>query len=208
MDYDNTFAAKHTITRKQMMWGAGAVGLILLYMNPWVIQLLTSPFRPHPAVKPSPIHQTVLAPPPPIPQAPPEPPALSINPVGKWFGRNLVRDRGTCQLGLEISPKPGLVNQYLTYSSLTCVNYLATGGKMGLTSLSKIMEQKLSPSSTVLSGDVVDATIVYHVDKAIDSIDDKCVLSSMTVTPFGSGVVKAVWKDSCGVGEIGLARVR
>lgn len=208
MDYENSFASKHTITRKQMTWGAVAVGAALLYMNPWVIQLLTSPFRPHPSPKPAPIHQVMLAPPPPLPQAPPAPPALSINPVGKWFGRNLVRDRGTCQLGLEITPKPGLVNQYLTYSSLMCVDYLATGGKIGLTSLSKILDQKLSPASTILSGDVVDGSIVYRVDKAIESIDDKCPLSSMTITPFGTGAVRAVWKDSCGSGEIGLARAK
>lgn len=204
---ENSFTEKHTITRKQMIWTGVAVGVVLLYMNPWIIRGLLSPFTPsRPVVIRQAAPAPVARPVPTVPTVPP--PAIGVDLNGKWYGRNLVKDRGTCQLGLEIAPKPGLADHYIGYSSLTCVGLMETHGKIGLTTFKETLRDKFSPSSTILAGEAKDGSVVYRVDKAIESAADKCPLTGMTLTPFGAGVVKAVWTDSCGGGEIALTRSR
>jgi hypothetical protein len=66
-----------TITRKQMIWTAVAVAVVLLYMNPWIIRSLVSPFMPkHTVTVVRPAAAAVLAPTPPVVPYPPIPAPL------------------------------------------------------------------------------------------------------------------------------------
>lgn len=207
MNSDTSTIEKASLKRKQIIWVAVAAGAVLVYMNMGRLSFVIGPSsrkapvalstgRPHP-IQEMPDTESVM-----LPMARQD--ALMGDPRGKWYGKNLVNGRGTCQLTLEVQSGD---EDYIGYSNLLCVDYMPGSGRVGSAQMMKLLHEDLSPISTVLSGKFENGSFEYHVTKAIESESTKCALSTMTVTPFGSDEMKATWKDTCGGGEMGLKKL-
>jgi hypothetical protein len=203
MNTDFTTVTKKPLTRKQkILWGVG-IAAVLLYFNPSLLRPVFGLFSRPVVRKPSPI----------VPVVPPTPEQLAASELaresaifgGKWVGRGLVVGRGTCNASLEIKTQPDPAKPFAGYSNMLCVDMTIHAG-MSPETAAILTAEKLAPESTVLSGNVTKGTIGYTTDRVVSQGQSKCDMQSMDVTPFGSNQIAIQWKDSCGGGQMQLAR--
>jgi hypothetical protein len=67
--------------------------------------------------------------------------------------------------------------------------------------------KSMTPTSSIMSGSVANGEIVFHVDQAIGTPRDGCVVTEFAVAPFADQVA-AIWKaGNCAGGQMVLNRV-
>ena len=155
-------------------------------------QALRRQQQPKPAPAPSPSPETQADPP-------------LENMSGVWQGHGRVPGgRGVCDLRVEL--RQGETGKYSGYSRFSCLNNEALTNPKD-TDMMKNFLNHMNPDSAVLSGMVEKGAIRFHVEKTIGTDINGCAVSEFTVTPFGTNLVAAEWKEgTCTGGSLMLQK--
>lgn len=120
-------------------------------------------------------------------EAPPLP-----NLSGMWGGHAYIQGRGNCNLRLEL--RQGEPQHYSGYSQFACLNTEALT-RPGPGSFMKYALPNTNPDSTIFTGAVEKGAIRLHSDK---NVGGECVITDLTITPFGTNQVVAEWQGCQG----------
>jgi hypothetical protein len=131
--------------------------------------------------------------------------ATSSRLAGTWVGQQAETNEELCKVQVEIRDKgQGEVNGYVKLLCYPTGVYYQKHPKVNPT---EAFMKAMTPLAAILSGNVKDGAIAFHVDKTIGASLDGCALTSFTVTPFGTDEVAAEWqKGSCAGGQMTLSR--
>ena len=129
---------------------------------------------------------------------------------GVWQGQSTLPERGVCTLKLEVREKQ-LAGPLVGYSSLLCINIgpLMSRPQPGYGAAAMAALGRYNPVSSILgSPSWENGSMKFHVDKniGVNRATGACALTSLTITPFGSGQVSGEWLDGCGGGELLLRK--
>jgi hypothetical protein len=128
--------------------------------------------------------------------------------LGNWIGQGIIASRGLCTTKLELRQELSTRDRYVGYSSLTCFNLQAMMPKKGSSyqDAMAVAASRLNPVSAVISGEMVKGAIRFKVDKTIGA--GACVMTALTLTPFGKDEVGVEWLDgACGGGQMMLKKI-
>jgi hypothetical protein len=193
---------------RKLLWAAGAA-LVFLYFAPAALQSFrqASYYRQQAEAKARAQagKGAVQAAPSPAPAASPSPTPIG-NFIGLWQGEQAQPNRDLCQMALEMRDNgAGGLNAYPRISCVALMPYLPGPHKLAP---AQAMAKSMSPVSAVLTGNLKDGAVAFHVDKTIGETFDGCTLTAFTVTPFGKDEVAAEWQTgTCGRGQMVLRRV-
>lgn len=136
--------------------------------------------------------------------ASPSPTPLS-NLTGTWQGQQAQSNRDLCQMSLEMRDNgAGALTAYPRISCVALMPYLPGPHKLDP---AQAAAKSMSPVSAVLTGNLKDGAVAFHVDKTIGATFDGCTISAFSVTPFGNDEIAAEWQNgTCGRGQIMLRR--
>ena len=121
---------------------------------------------------------------------PPEPDPVFIHLRGRWLGRGVVlaKSNAPCSLRFELDNDLKAPDKYSGYFNLTC------GGPP---------RQRHDPQEATLKGSPENGSLKLAVDKVIGISSQGCVITSVTVTPFGTNMIDVAWtEDKCGGGHV------
>ena len=144
-----------------------------------------------------------------VPQANPNADGAASRLIGHWLGEGLLT-RGFCRLSLELKHGDGLPSSYKGYSTISCGPSLPFNGKKPTAeNRAASLINQMAPSSTILSGSLVNGSIEFDVDQDIGGNPDApCPVTHFTVTPFGDNNIAVVWKaGTCAGGNMILKRM-
>jgi hypothetical protein len=136
-----------------------------------------------------------------------ESPALLGNLSGIWSGRAILQGRGICNLRFELKEsEPGHFSGYSTISVVNPEIFMNPKDR-DVNPIAGFLK-KANPASAILAGTVENGSIHFHVDKTIGD-NNGCLLTSVTLTPFGTGQIAAEWQEgSCQGGNMLLQKER
>ena len=151
-----------------------------------------------------------------IPAAPAAPPApvprygatnasVPASPLaGIWNGNQTQRNGELCSLTLELRDKPEGITA--GYANMTCRPIVRRVGAP-MPNANDIILKAMTPMAAILSGQMKDGSIAFHVDKAIGTPVDGCPFSALTVTPFGTQQIAVEWqRGTCDSGQMTMTR--
>jgi hypothetical protein len=202
---------KLTEKQKKLLWIAAGIFLvihfapnILFSVRQAIASRQYSAYAEH--AKPPAAHLAM----PKAPQPLPSPDAGVSRLMGSWLGEGLLADRGFCRLALELKRGDGLPGSYKGYSTISCGPSLPfSGKKMTAENRAQSLINQMTPTSTILSGSVVNGSIEFDVDQDLGGNPDApCPVTHFTVTPFGDNNIAVVWKaGTCAGGTMVLKRM-
>jgi hypothetical protein len=125
--------------------------------------------------------------------------AALCNLSGVWEGRGPFKDRGSCDLRLELKQtEPG---HYSGDSRFSCINLAPASPNV------MSMINRVNIDAEIMTGKVEKGSIRFQVDKTIGAALDGCAVTEMTVTPFGASGIAAEWKEgTCAGGNLLMTR--
>jgi hypothetical protein len=127
--------------------------------------------------------------------------------TGDWMGGGILPNRGVCRMGFELRLLPGTTG-YTGYSTLTCGPSLPFSGKpQTRENQTASALAQMTPISTILSGQVQDKSIVFHVDQQIGTSPDGCPITGFSATPFGEQIAVSWQAGNCQGGNMIMQRV-
>jgi len=130
--------------------------------------------------------------------------------MGSWLGQGLLAARGFCRLALELKRGDGLPGSYKGYSTISCGPSLPFNGKKPTAeNRAASLINQMTPTSTILSGSVVNGAIEFDVDQDLGGNPDApCPVTHFTVHPFGDNNIAVAWKaGTCAGGTMVLTRM-
>jgi hypothetical protein len=130
--------------------------------------------------------------------------------LGSWTGgMTALPGRGLCKLGLNVERRSGgPADQFAGYATLTCEPMQAALAPSNHSeALALLLKGGLNPVSIALTGAPDHGAMVFRVDRIIATPPPACAMTDLTLSPFGSGQVSAVWREqSCPGGQLILRR--
>jgi hypothetical protein len=192
---------------RKYLWAAGAV-LVFLYFAPAALQSFRQAAyyrQQEEAARTRTQAAKGAAQAAPPAAASPSPTPLS-NFIGMWQGEQAQANRDLCQMALEMRDNgAGELTAYPRISCVALMPYLPGPHKL---TAAQAAAKSMSPVSAVLTGNLKDGAVAFHVDKTIGATFDGCTMTSFIVTPFGNDEVAAEWQNgTCGRGQIMLRRM-
>ena len=104
--------------------------------------------------------------------------------------------RGICDLRVELRQnEPG---KYSGYSRFSCLNNEALTNPKDMNLMQSFLNH-MNPDSAVLAGSVEKGAIHFHAEKIGTDIN-RCAVTEFTITPFGTNLVAAEWKEGTRTG--------
>jgi hypothetical protein len=202
-----------TDKQRKFIW-AGAALIGICYFAPSIITKVRQAAAPQEPVitKPSP---TRLAPLPP-PQPAPDPAAIKeaatvaeLNKLaGNWFNAAVLPYHGLCRIGLQIRAVPDKPGTYTGYSTTSCNPYIALTGKPATKeNMAQQAIGSMVPTSVIMTGDVENGQIVFHVDRNIGTPPDGCAVTGFSVASFAEKIAVQWQAGTCQGGQMILNRV-
>jgi len=199
-----------TDKQRKLIWAGGAL-IAVCYFGPSIITKVHQASAPPEVViaKPSPVR---VAPPPP---PPPDPAAVKAAAIaaqfnklaGDWSGAGVLPTHGLCKLSLQIRTIPDKPASYTGYSTTTCNPYIALTGKAATkTNMAQAAITSMAPTSVIMTGEVENGQIVFHVDRNIGTPPDGCAVTGFTVSPFAEQVAAQWQAGTCQGGQMVLNR--
>jgi hypothetical protein len=192
---------------RKLLWAAGAV-LVFLYFTPAALQSFrqASYYRQQEEAARTRTQAARGAAQAAPPAAAPPPPTPLSNFIGVWQGEQAQANRDLCQMALEMRDNgAGGLTAYPRISCVALMPYLPGPHKLNP---AQAAAKSMSPVSAVLTGNLKDGVVAFHVDKTIGETFDGCTISAFTVTPFGNNEVAAEWQNgTCGKGQMVLRRM-
>lgn len=148
--------------------------------------------QPKPAPTPSPASEV-----------PAEPPLGDLS--GVWQGHGRVPGgRGVCDLRVEL--RQGDPGKYSGYSRFSCLNNEVLTSPKDMNVMKNLLNH-MNPDAAVLTGAVEKGAIHFQAEKTIGTDINGCAVTEFTVTPFGTNLVAAEWKEgTCAGGSLMLQK--
>jgi len=200
-----------TDKQRKLIW-AGAALIGICYFAPSVITKIHQASAPEEPVvaKPSPVRVAL----PPAPRPNPEAlkaaaTAAEFNRLaGDWSGAALLPSRGLCKLGMQIRTIPDKPATYKGYSTTSCNISLALMGKRASKeNMARDTINAMTPTSTIMTGEIVNGQIAFRIDSNIGVPPDGCAVTAFTVSPFADQIAAQWQAGTCQGGQMVLNRV-
>jgi hypothetical protein len=130
--------------------------------------------------------------------APPATPIPVLTPIaliGKWGGSEILPNRGSCQIGMDIEPWNG--EGYGAYTIVHCMPTTAT-------------QPRMNPGFTVLTGDIKGDRINMVARRTNITAQHSCVIRALSLraSPDDPDDMLATWVDTCSNATMHVKRVR
>jgi hypothetical protein len=124
--------------------------------------------------------------------------AAVANLAGVWQGAGPLKDRGTCNLRVELKQnEPG---HYTGDSRFSCI-------KFGVPQAPNPMANPVTIDAQIMTGTVEKGGIHFRTDKAIGADVNGCTVTNLTITPFGANAIAAEWQEgTCAGGHYLMTR--
>ena len=111
--------------------------------------------------------------------------------LGIWQGTGICVPYNMCALKLELQENQQSKGQFTGYSTLACIS-LTWPKTKAIYPLS--LMANAAPSAAILAGVPYYGSLKLHADKNIGADSSGCIMTAMTVTPFGTGEIAADWQ--------------
>jgi hypothetical protein len=185
--------------RKYTWIGAAVLGII--YFGPALLtgvrHLASSGNASTAIAKPSAARVALPSPVNTTPIAPPVVDPLATRLVGNWQALGDLPARGFCALSLQVKRDPIQQGIYQGYSTISCMPSLATVGARPTTANRALdVANMRTPTSTIMSGPLLDGSIQFHIDRLIGIPVNGCKITGFSLTPFADGAVAAQWQNA------------